>query len=833
MKYIAVPPRIDPSAQLGGKARALAALERFGFPIPRWFVVLPEARAEKGDGLSGDVAREIESALERLCPGGELVAVRSSASDEDGARHSFAGQLESYLFVPADQVAEKIVAVWASGFSERIMAYRREHGLADSAKAPAVLVQRMVDAEVSGVAFGADPVSGRRGTAVVSAVRGVGLALVSGEVDADTWHVDRAGGIVFRREAGPAPVLADGQIREVAALARRAGNRFGVPQDIEWAYEGGGLHLLQSRPITSLRAMPDPDGCYNLWDNSNIAESYSGVTTPLTFSFAREIYEEVYRQFCRILRVPEGKIAAHRDTFRRMLGLIDGRVYYNLLSWYRVLSLLPGYTVNRRFMEQMMGVKEPLPDGALPPAAAPGWQAKVRDGFDLLASLLGLIGNHFSLPKNIVRFYERLNGALAPPDPALEDMRPDELAAAYRDLEARLLTRWDAPLVNDFFAMIFYGLSKRLVEKWCAGAAGNLQNDLLRGDGGMISAEPGRRVCEMASAAARTPALVETLCAGSPDEMQEALAAQPELKKQYDEYLEKFGDRCIEELKLESATLHDDPTPLLRSIGHLGKRSAPKAALADGRADAEAAARKALSGHPVREIIFFWVLRHARARVRDRENLRFERTRLFGRVRRIFVELGRRFNALDVIDDPRDVFYLTVEEVLGFIEGTAAGKDLRGLARVRNIEFARYREAPPPGDRFETRGAVDHGNTYQAVKNMPVAEGTEQMAGIGCCAGIVRGRARVILDPRNAVIRAGEVLVAERTDPGWIMLFPSAAGLLVEYGSLLSHSAIVAREMGIPAVVSLGGLTRWLRDGDWVELDGSSGIVRKIAPQNE
>src|SRR5205807_9107242 len=112
----------------------------------------------------------------------------------------------------------------------------------------------------------------------------------------------------------------------------------------------------------------------------------------------------------------------------------------------------------------------------------------------------------------------------------------------------------------------------------------------------------------------------------------------------------------------------------------------------------------------------------------------------------------------------------------------------------------RYREARPPSDRFETRGIVDHGNTYQAAPKPSAGDAAEQMSGIGCCPGVVRGRARVVRDPRNAVIHAGEILVAERTDPGWIMLFPSAAGLLVEYGSLLSHSAIVAREVGLPAV---------------------------------
>ena len=129
------------------------------------------------------------------------------------------------------------------------------------------------------------------------------------------------------------PALTDEQVRQVAELVWRCGKHFGRPQDIEWAIETGGqLYLLQSRPITSLAGTADPDGVLNLWDNSNIAESYNGITTPLTFSFARRIYEEVYRQFCRILRVPATRLAANDNVFKHMLGLVRGRVYYNLLS---------------------------------------------------------------------------------------------------------------------------------------------------------------------------------------------------------------------------------------------------------------------------------------------------------------------------------------------------------------------------------------------------------------------------------------------------------------------------------------------------------------------
>ena len=263
---------------------------------------------------------------------GELryVAVRSSGVQEDGVEHSFAGQFDSFLFVTRENLPARIVDVWRSGFNERLLAYRRENKLQGLPQAPAVLVQAMVDSEVSGVAFSADPVTGRRSVAVVSGLRGLGTALVGGDADADTWRVHFDGtildrnivaktlehrpapntheGVVARDIVEPAasePALSDKQVARVAELARRTERHFGRPQDIEWSMRGDEFFLLQSRPITSLVTTPDPDGIHAIWDNSNIVESYSGITTPLTFSFALHAYEGVYREFCRLLGVPK------------------------------------------------------------------------------------------------------------------------------------------------------------------------------------------------------------------------------------------------------------------------------------------------------------------------------------------------------------------------------------------------------------------------------------------------------------------------------------------------------------------------------------------------
>jgi pyruvate,water dikinase len=860
--YLLYPTTTTDLALLGGKARALAALANAALPIPAWFALSPDAftaslspeqQAQLTEAPNSGAALavlaevsiqpELEKALiaavTQLCPSGTPLAVRSSAVDEDAAQHSFAGQLESFLNVAPADVPAKVLAVWRSAFGERVYRYRREHDLPLPPRAPAVLIQRMVPAEMAGVAFSADPVSGRRNLTVVTAVHGLGEQLVAGEANADSYHVTRPGAIVTRQLRTAAhPVLTDSQVCAVAALAVQCERWFGRPQDVEWAIEGGELYLLQSRPITSLAKLADPDGVQNLWDNSNIVESYGGVTTPLTYSFARRAYEAVYQEFCRILGVPNTVIRANQRVFACMIGLVRGRLYYNLLNWYRVLAMLPGYKTNRPFLEQMLGVKESLPASLAVTPAQSSWQQNWVDRLYLVRAVFSLLVNFLLLARTKRNFYQRLQQALGAQRPDLTALRPDELVTYYRTLDQQLLTHWDAPQLNDFFAMIFYGVLRKLAVAWCGDTAGTLQNDLLTGEGGMISAEPALRVQALAQLAAGDEALVTLLRTGTLHELRPALADRPAFAQQVQSYVDKFGDRCADELKLESPTLHANPLPLFRAIGQLaGRRPEQQPSLKPHantgkptqRLQAEQEVQTALAGKPLRRLLFNWVLTQARKCVRDRENLRFERTRVFGRARQIFIELGQHFYALDRLDEAQDIFYLEVEEILGFVEGTATCTDLRGLAAVRKAEFAGFRQMTPPAERFMTTGMVHQGNPFQAAPrpNLPLTSG-EELRGIGSCPGFVRGRARLVTNPATAHLEPGDILVAERTDPSWIMIMPAAAGLLVERGSLLSHAAIVSRELGLPAIVSLTGITHWLADGDLVEFDGSTGVVRKV-----
>jgi pyruvate,water dikinase len=798
-------------SRLGGKGAALLRLHELGFEIPEWFAVLPGA--ELNDAELAEGVAEL---------GGDRFAVRSSGAAEDGAGNSFAGQFATFLDVRPEEVAARIAEVRTAAGNDAILTYCRERGVPPPG-VPTVLVQRMIAPRCAGVAFSADPVSGERAVAVVSAVAGTGEKLVSGEVDGETWRIGE--NVISREEDA---ILSEAEAMAVAELARRCESQSARPQDIEWAIdEAGKLWLLQSRPITTLGKIPDPDDPLRVWDNSNIAESYGGVTTPLTFSFARRIYEHVYREFCTLMSVPSARIERADSVFPQMLGLIRGRTYYNLASWYRVLALLPGFQVNRAFMEQMMGVREPLPDPLVRTILAESRTGRLADSFALLRTCMGLLRQLSGLRRQVAEFQQRLDLALAPM--SLESLGGDALVAHYRDLERRLLKKWDAPLVNDFFAMIFYGVLRGLCGKWAADPDGTLQNELLADTGGIISAEPPKRILEMARLAAAVPGLPALLADHDRTERDRLAEVRkhPALAEAFENYLSRFGDRCLEELKLESPTVRDDATSLLSSIGALAGSEAIH------RADNSPVRTKPPEiSNPLKRWIFHRVLDQTRERIRCRENLRFERTRLFGRVRAISRELGERLYADDRLARPEDVFYLELGEVLDVWEGTATTQDLTAIARQRRAEFENYEATEAPPDRFQTRGPAHRSASWECTPAVDeVAEiSPDLIKGTGACPGVVRGRVRVVLDPRGARLEAGEILVARQTDPGWVVLFPSAAGLLVERGSLLSHSAIVSRELRLPCIVSLPGITTRLKTGDWVEMNGATGLIRIVEP---
>ena len=864
MKYITTyNEQQDSGYTIGGKAKNLFRMQDVGYGIVPGFIVIPQEEGLKI--IPEALLREnnfdaIRAAiLQYRFPGGfgkqvaEAVnyrtrfAVRSSAADEDGSDFSFAGQFESVLYVTEETLEESIKKVWLSAYSDRVKQYRESNGI-KSKHGIAVIIQAMINSESSGVAFGVNPASGDRREKVISAVFGLGEGLVSGELNADNFYVKdgkirselqaSTEAIVMNSDTGhgtkkitlPAeqlgkPALSESQVKTVAEALEKIKRFYGRPMDIEFAFEDKFFYLLQARPITNLSRVADPNGQYIVWDNSNIIESYPGVTTPLTFSFILRMYESAYLQFSDLMGISEKDRSENIRVYANMLGLLNGRVYYNLRSWYKLLSLLPGYSLNAGFMEKMMGVKERFELDDYTP------RTRFNERMRILNMVRIMLRNLRRLPKMRDGFQRGFDETMRRFRAiGLDSCDAWKLMHLYMEFEQVMLKRWKAPLVNDFFAMMYYGSLQKMVTKYGIDEHGQLHNDLLCGARDIISTDPIRRCTEISEMIAADPEAESFFKANDEQVTWKALldGKFPAVKKKVDEYLELWGDRCVGELKLETSTYRQNPPAFIRIIrSYVVQQVKTQHQQIDLelRRKAEETVRKKLGGKFIKKWIFNYVLRKSRDLVSSRENLRFARTRGFGMVRDIFCAIGRNFYSEGLLDDPRDIFYLKKEEIFDFIEGTSPSRELRPLVALRKSEFLAFREQKT-AERIPTYGIVYHGNDFRTGTKKSTIEG--DLKGIGCCPGQVKAKIRVVHDPNEVSDLNGDILVTSSTDPGWVTLFPTASAILVERGSLLSHSAIVSREMGKPCIVGITGLLDRVKTGDLVEMDGSTGEIKII-----
>jgi pyruvate,water dikinase len=902
-------------AALGGKGAGLAALARAGMDVPPWFAVpaeacdraleraregiaaalaaLPEgacraaheeaaaraAAAIRAAGLDPADAARLAADLDRVLPGEALVAVRSSAVGEDGGEDSFAGQLDSFLGVPRAEVAARVLDVVASAYGARALRYRRARGLPAGGARAAVLVQRLVRARRAGVLFTEDPAAPAGGEAVLVAGLGLGQGVVSGDAEVDTFRADLRTGAVLRREiarkgtrialaaAGgtrvepsgepeaAAPALADAEVARVVLAGRRIAEAAGRPQDVEWALdEGGGLWILQARPITGrARRVGGREGAApgaapsggreHVFDDANIVEGYPGLTSPLTFSVIRPAYEVVFREAARALGVRGPVLRRERALFAHLVALVEGRVVYDLLGWYRLYQLVPGFEGLLPAFEQALGLPRRAV-AATPPARGlarlPRLAAQVR----VALRLAGLLATHGRTATSFLAALDAERRRHAALDLAALDAHA--LLEEVEGLADRLNPRYAATALNDLFTFQLHALAARLLARLVPGEDPRaLRDALLSGIRGVESLEPARSVAGLAALAraeARVRAVLES--SAPPGEAWAALGAEPAAAAflaAAAAHVARYGDRAPGELKLETPPLAERPDLLVALVRHaLG---APERAVGAG-AGAEAgevgeAARAArarvdaaLRGRPLRRAVLALVLARCRAGLRRREALRLARARMLGMARRCYRALGERLARAGLLAAPDDVFWLAADEISGLVRGHALDPDPRPVVAARRETWRRF-AARRPAHRIVTRGIVLARPAPQAPEAVPgpgAAGEAGVLRGTGCCPGVARGPARLVLDPAAAPPVRGEVLVAPSTDPGWIFLMASAAALVSERGNPLSHTAIVGRELGVPTVVGVAGATALLRDGEPLLVDGAAGTVQRLRP---
>ncbi|MFE7132094.1 phosphoenolpyruvate synthase [Streptomyces sp. NPDC057638] len=882
----------------GGKGRNLHTLSRNGFNVPRWAVVGLDVFQEfltalntsgRVDALLADItqdtAGQISRQLAELIESRELgerataviedayarvgrgrVAVRSSGAEEDGSRLSFAGQFATALNVSGlDEVTTHVRRCWASVFCERSLRYRLRHGLPPRGAGIAVVVQEMVDSERSGVLFTADPVSGDRRRYVVSSVYGLGEGLVSGAVDADTVTLDAATGTVAatvlgdkreRYHAAPtgsgclvsdvpraereSPSLTAKDLARLHDVGTRVHAAFGAPQDIEWAFAGDVLWVLQSRPITALPDHPAPGddalgptgipptgprtGELRIWDNANIVESFAGIVSPLTYTFAAQVYGTVYENYARSLRVPRAELREIAEWAPHMLGYFHGRVYYNLFNWYRMVRIAPLYRLNRRVLEIAIGVEEELDDTTAEAIYPYTFASSPRGRLTRARTAAVFVRRFLTMNRSVERFIAYFYAAYEEFDNVDYDaMEGQEVYRRFRALEKDLLEKWGPMQIVDAAILWSIGALALLNRRWLPDAPPWLTWSAASPGPRVESLEPARALARLAAAVRADAELDRLVRETAPERTHEALRAggHTEFLASVDAYVAAYGYRSLDELKLEVPDLREDPSTLFAMV-----RAAPAEVDADPAAQADAYLDAHLRGP--RRVVHGIVRRTAQSALNNRERLRFCRTRAFGSAKRMLRAMGRDLARMGAIDHWTDVFLLQLDEVRGAYEGTTGHRGLRGVVELRKEQRAADERLSAPS-RFRTRGAPYwRGNLERAgFTTGPVARtGVRELRGTPCCPGVVEARAVVTDTPVEV---NGGVLVTYRTDPGWVAALPSASALVIERGSPLTHVAIIARELGIPTVVQVKGVMGELETGMRLRVDGATGAVTILA----
>ncbi len=851
---------------VGAKAMNLMRLARAGYDVPEGFCLTTAAFAatlrslQVGNAdaesvrqaiLAASLPRPVTTALSRAHAalagrGFQRLAVRSSSTAEDSETDSWAGQTSSYLNVVGfESLVEHVRRCWASLFRTESLLYLGQAALDEDVVRMAVVVQRVVAAEKAGVLFTVHPVTGERGQLVVSSAFGLGETVVGGRA-CDTYTLDKATGAVVTRELGAKtdmlrPASGDGtsrvavarekarrdsldaaELRKLAAAARRVETDFGAPQDVEWAFERGRLYVLQTRPITAGRGVAAANRRrVELWSNVNVGEALPGVGTPLTWSliraFSRRGFEQAFGSLG--LKVP-------RDY--AMVGSFRGRVYLNLTQFMSIASQIPFFPPERllNLAGGGAGLALSLPNAYERRSAA-------RFLLHLPLTLLRMAFSQVVTPWRARRwvpvFAARRDRFLRSP---IEQRSPVELAAELEFVTSlfnrtgTLMLACASNALSSYVAVL--GWLNTFAGPEVAAAA---QKKLFSGLSGMASAAPGLGLVRLAQFVRARPALERLFRGHPPAALMPLLAADADGRaflEQLRGFLAEHGRRAAREAELSTPRWHEDPTFVLGVVQqHL---AAPNLTDPDERERAQADLRARTTDDVRRRLrrgtrwLFGPLLRLAHDASRLREEMRGLVVDSLGMYRRLFLEAGSRLVAAGQARAADDVFFLTRDEVRAFLEARADA-DLPLRITMRRTLFETYRTAPDPPDHFLL-------NAGEMVVSDGLDEaGGRELRGTAGAHGRATGRARVVRDPREgAALQPGEILVAPYTDVGWTPLFLVAAAVVTDLGGPLSHSCVVAREYGIPAVVSVHRATRRIRTGDRITVDGDRGLVVLYPP---
>ncbi|APC15206.1 hypothetical protein BLL42_05525 [Pseudomonas frederiksbergensis] len=753
-----------------------------------------------------------------------MVAEDSSVS-EDSQCHAFAGMSETFLYVDRATITSYIKRCWASGFSSEALIYRKQHDINLTAFSISVGIQRMVPAQRSFVMFTVDP-SNYQDRTIIAAGYGLGEGIVQEKVEVDHFFIDnedgggvtsevknkrsrmvfdsnKRSGIVLQPLAsewdGQSPVLSEYEIKVLKRLGQRIENLFGCPQDIEGAFDDNGeIYILQSRPVNMEQQAV-------FWSNYNLTENYPGLSTPLTFSFSQKFYTALLTDAYVKLGATRSSLESKKHFIDNVLGYLGGGIYYNINNFMEshrdIFSALP-------FMKQQWERRIALPTSIYLKGARNGnffSNSKIR---------LNLICNMFQFRRRNADFFRWWHTTRRSVD---LNESPLTTIENFNVFYSQLRQHWGWTVTSGLSLVCLQHIATRLIDQYKLPVS--TLNTLLGDSEDITSANVIKSSMALADEIRSDKELIEVFEA---EDYEVWRRLNEETKyfgflQKIQLHLDCFGARGLQELKLENPSYRFAPEKFIKNIKLL--LASQQRSESDERDRQKAAIIQIYTGLPVmKRLLLQYVVDRLKGLITVREDTRYLRSEVFDYAKHVFYKLARDMQQDGALQDWSDVFYLAQDEVFGYFSNTALTQNNLALIDVRRQEFNAW-DAQALESSFFTKDGEFISNKKS---NSP-------LSGLGSSSGIARGRVKVVTDPQTVdSIPPDTILVARETDPGWLFLMINAKGMIVEKGSLLSHTAITGRKFGIPTVIGVDNCTQRLKDGQEVEINGSTGEIRVI-----
>lgn len=699
-------------------------------------------------------------------------AIRSSSNLEDSKEYSFAGQFDTYLEVDGKDINKKVKECFNSLNNKSIKEYLKEKNINHSQIKMNVIIQEMINSEYSGVLFTSNP-QGLLNETVIIVGEGLGNKIVEDKTDVTTYYYNTTDNIYYYD--GKNEYLKNDKIIELIELSKKIKKVFGEYIDIEFAIENNEIYILQVRPITTIK-----DDNLTILDNSNIVESYPNISLPLTISFVEFVYSNVFKKEAYRLSKNIKLVEDNNDKFNNMVSKSNGRLYYKISNWYALIKFLPLSNKIIPIWQDMLGVKNKSFDDTkikIPLGT------KIKTYYNTIKELknvnknMDILNNKFIEISNY--FYKTFNN----------NMTTEEIFELYNTIKEELLDSWDITLVNDLYSFIYTGLLKKRLNK--KNYNQEKINDYISGISNIESIKPIKSLIELAYL--------------------EDKISNEEYNKKYNDYIKNYGDRSLEELKLESETFRTNNELLNKQIKEYQKDKVKLEELYNN-------INKDNKAFPPEDFITNYLSKKAMQGIKNREISRLNRSRIYGMVREMYIQVGKNLEKDSLIEKYKDIFYLTQDEIFNYKE-----YNLKELISSRKKEYEIFKLLPAYTRLIFSEKEFDkHPKT---INNIKIEINENELKGTPTSNGIVEGYALVIKNINEKYDLKDKILITKMTDPGWVFLIATAKGIISEKGSILSHTAIISRELNIPSIVGVEKATTIIKTGDYIKMNAKTGKI--------